>query len=69
MKGPQKRFIPHGSPEIGHLWNYNLRNDSNKALIQLIENETTFVLNNRGCERARTCLCGSDAIENHACAE
>ena len=45
MKGPQKRFIPHGSPEIGHLWNYNLRSDSNKALIQAIENETTFVLN------------------------
>ena len=28
----------HGSPEIGHLWNYNLRSDSNKALIQAIEN-------------------------------
>ena len=22
----------------------------------------------RECERARSCLCGSDAIENHACA-
>ena len=45
MKGPQKRFTLMEGRRLDTSGIINFSNHSNKALIQLYENETTFVLN------------------------